>query len=227
MARWAHILFLTFLAASCRFPGDPRGTLDNVIGAVMRVGVLPDEPWVRWKNGGPQGIEADLIRAFAKELDARVEWVAGSTHELLEGLRRWRLDLVIGGITEDSPWAQQVGFTRPIYETAWVVAAREPMPLDSIEGRRVAVELTSWLAAKVEDEGGVPVKPDAEPSPQFRVLPEWAIGDGWFSTGFTLAETKRVMAIPSGENAWLMRLERFLKSRREKVTERLRRGGAA
>jgi cytochrome c oxidase subunit 2 len=70
------ILLALLATAACDLPRDPGGTLERVRGGTMRVGFVPTHPWVIATDGEPGGIEPRLLRAFARELGARIEWVA-------------------------------------------------------------------------------------------------------------------------------------------------------
>lgn len=98
-------------------PTNPDGTLDRVRGGVLRVGVSPAPPWTAPASDGsapgPGGIEPDLVRAFAETLDAEVEWTSGGEQALVDGLERDELDLVVGGLTADSPWVDHATLTYP------------------------------------------------------------------------------------------------------------------
>ncbi len=99
-------------------PADPDGTLDRVTGGELRVGVSHHPPWVVVpESGEPAGHEADLVREFAETLDASVEWVALGEEALMLHLENGRLDLVIGGLTSDTPWTDSAGVTRPYRES--------------------------------------------------------------------------------------------------------------
>jgi hypothetical protein len=54
-----------------------------------------------------------MVRELAEELGARVEWHPGGESTLMKALGHFELDLVIGGITPQTPWQGQVGLTRP------------------------------------------------------------------------------------------------------------------
>jgi ABC-type amino acid transport substrate-binding protein len=146
------VVVTSVLPAGCGVPRDPEGTLDRVRGGTLRAGVSVREPWTRLHDGRPAGVEAALLREFADELGARVEWTVGSESELFAALERRELDVVVGGLTEDTPWRDRVGLT----------------------GRYL---------------------------------------------------DRHVMAVPPGENGWLMCLERFLYAREERVRELLHTGG--
>lgn len=93
-------------------PTDPNGTLENVTGGTLRVGVSEDPPLVSVKGDQPTGALADLVSTFAAEHDAEVEWTFGSEESLVDGLESGELDLAIGGFTEETPWIDKAGKTR-------------------------------------------------------------------------------------------------------------------
>ncbi|CAA9308144.1 MAG: hypothetical protein AVDCRST_MAG61-1519 [uncultured Friedmanniella sp.] len=147
--RWVAGLLgaMSLVLGGCgTFPADPDGTLDRVQGGVLRVGVSPSPPWTVVGAGDPAGIEPDLVRRFADGLQAQVTWQVGGEEMLIGELEHHRLDLVVGGLTEDSPWTDKAAITKPYTEGP--------------------------------DPAGKPVG--------------------------------RVMAAPMGENAFLLRLEKFL-----------------
>jgi polar amino acid transport system substrate-binding protein len=99
-------------------PADPDGTLERVTGGELRVGVSHNPPFTTVPDSGePGGSEADLIREFAESLDASIEWVDGGEEALMLALENGRLDLVIGGLTSDTPWTDSAGVTRPYRES--------------------------------------------------------------------------------------------------------------
>jgi polar amino acid transport system substrate-binding protein len=98
-------------------PADPDGTLERVRGGTLHVGVSPNEPWTDVHDGAdPSGIDVDLVRGFASSIDATVEWTEGGEHVLMAGLELGELDLVIGGLTSDSPWVEKAALTVPFTE---------------------------------------------------------------------------------------------------------------
>ena len=79
------------LTLACDFPRDARDTLQLVRNGTMRVGVSENDPWVCFAGNEAEGIEPALIRQWARQLKARVEWVQGSKSALVEALQasRW------------------------------------------------------------------------------------------------------------------------------------------
>lgn len=108
------------LTAGCgaTIPTDPDGTLDRARGGTLRVGATANGSWVDLREGeDPAGREPDLVRSFASTLDADVAWSSGSEEALVAGLEDGDLDLVIGGLSEDTPWSEEAGMTRPYTES--------------------------------------------------------------------------------------------------------------
>jgi polar amino acid transport system substrate-binding protein len=102
---------------ACDLPRDPNGTLEGARGGVIRAGAVENPPWVVVDGATVGGLEAELVRAIAECLDARVEWVRGTESELLAKLERGHLDLVAGGLTDASPWRARVAFAGPYRTT--------------------------------------------------------------------------------------------------------------
>lgn len=93
----------------------------------MRVGVVQDAPWAFDSAGTVGGVEAALVNDIARGEHARVTWVKGAEGDLIKQLQQRRLDLVIGGLTGDLPWAKTLAFTRPYYtDTVTVHTADGP-----------------------------------------------------------------------------------------------------
>lgn len=116
VARLPLLSLLCALLGACggwprHYPEDPDGTLQRVQGGTLRAGVAHDPPFVVLA-GEPQGPEADLVRAYARSLGARVAWNRSGHDVLMRELEGRRLDVVIGGHSAQSPWAQRVSTSR-------------------------------------------------------------------------------------------------------------------
>jgi polar amino acid transport system substrate-binding protein len=111
------IVAVLAIEVACSLPRDADGTLERVAGKPLRVGVIVEPPWVTDTEGVIGGVEATLAHMIASDVGAReVTWVRAPEHALMEALHERRLDLVIGGLTADSPWSDQVALTRPYAE---------------------------------------------------------------------------------------------------------------
>ena len=117
------------LMAACDLPRDPEGTLDRVRSGTLRVGFVVDTPWVTAAGEGAGGIEGAIAAQLARGLGARIAWTHASETPLLTALHDGDLDLVIAGLTKDSPWAARASFTRPYYvDTTVVHGERKEVP---------------------------------------------------------------------------------------------------
>ena len=224
-ARICIALALATLLGACHIPEDPDGTLDRVEGGVMRVGVTESDPWVKLAAGVPTGgVEVSLARRFARDLDARIEWVDGREEELIGALKEGSLDLVIGGLTSKSRWKKDAALTRPYVETRTVVGVPPgSSPPDDLEGVQVAAELGSEAEALVDAETDAEVRAvrdlgEARGGPV--AAHDYVLDDLGLTVGPELKEDEHVMAVRLGENAFMVRLERFLLNREDEI-ERL------
>jgi polar amino acid transport system substrate-binding protein len=98
------------------FPCDAQETLKRVQGGRIRVGVVENAPWAQKIGDEARGIEAALVRELAEELGAKPEWHWGGEQAHMEALGRFELDLVIGGLTNRTPWKKKVGLSMRYFE---------------------------------------------------------------------------------------------------------------
>ncbi|HEX2050525.1 MAG TPA: transporter substrate-binding domain-containing protein [Actinomycetota bacterium] len=199
-------------SVACSLPRDPEGTLERVTDGTIRVGVSASDPWVVLGSGGPGGIEVELVERFATDLGAEVEWVEGSVDELAAALHVRELDLVVAGLASTSPISSEAALTHPYVTTQVVVAAPPGVALDDVAGVEVGVEDGSEAAGILAKTDAVPVRVDDVATFDGPVAVDSYLVDDLRlrDTGLRLAEVDHVMAVPHGENAWLVRLERFL-----------------
>jgi polar amino acid transport system substrate-binding protein len=221
------VLLVLVAGGACDLPRDPEGTLDRVRGGTMRVGVLEHPPWtVLTPSGAARGIEGALIAELARELGARIEWVRGTESQLLEALEMRELDVVIGGLTDSSPWARQVAFTRPFYTDTIVIGAPPGTTrVRSLEGRAVSVDAKEpAVGGYVRKKGGIPRPvPELGTALGLVAAPTWRLQYlGFGPAGITLHEAHHVVAATPGENAWLMRIEQSIAVRKPAIPVILR-----
>jgi polar amino acid transport system substrate-binding protein len=146
----------------------------------------------------------------------------------MEALERYELDLLLGGLTKESPWKTDVGLTSPYFENRIVVATRGPG--EKIKGIQVAVESGDVAAAYLEKKGAVPVRVERlrDASTEAIAGPEWEVQQlGFNQIVEQLMSEKHVVAAPPGENAWIKKLDEFLHSRRNEIIDRLKKENAA
>jgi polar amino acid transport system substrate-binding protein len=148
---------LALTGCSGGFPADPDGTLEQVRGGELRVGVSPAPPWTvlpppDTPDAEPSGSEVDLVTAFADHLGADVTWVVGGEEDLIGQLERSELDLVVGGLTAQSPWQGKAALTYPYGTTTGPEGKPEKRVMAAPLGENAfLVELESFLLARKDD----------------------------------------------------------------------------
>jgi polar amino acid transport system substrate-binding protein len=216
------LALMALVPSGCGIPRDPEGTLDRIRGGTMRVGVIESHPWAT-TNPSPAGVEVALMEDFAETVDAEVEWVPGSESDLVAALEVYALDVVIGGLTADSPWAEPVGLTSPYLTTRLVVGVPTGSPpVEDLDGLRVAVETGTEAEGLLRRQDAIPLPVEDLSAARGAVAVEdWALPDlGLRDSGLELDISEHVMAVPHGENALVTNLEEFL-SESEATTDRL------
>lgn len=139
----------TLLLGGCgAYPKDAAGSFERAEGGTLVVGVSPHEPWttVEPVTGDVSGSEAELVRGFADEMGADVDWRVGAESELAEWLSDGDIDVAIGGFQADSPWTEEIAFTRP-YEEVEAKGGTRKMVMGVRRGEnRMLVELERYLS---------------------------------------------------------------------------------
>src|SRR5690606_21171699 len=69
-----------------QIPTDPDGSFARIQGDVLRAGASPETGLVVVEGAEVSGPLADLVTAFADEIDATVDWTVGSEESLVTGL---------------------------------------------------------------------------------------------------------------------------------------------
>jgi hypothetical protein len=93
-------------------PTDPDGTLEEVAGGELRVGVTAEPGLVDTDTPTPSGAVPELVSGFAHSIDATPSWTVASEETLVGMLEHGDLDLVAGGFTDKTPWIDDAGITR-------------------------------------------------------------------------------------------------------------------
>jgi polar amino acid transport system substrate-binding protein len=209
----AILIYLLSLAACDDYPRDPKGSLKEVENQVLKVGAAEFVPWITFDDGKVTGTEAELVEQFARSLGAKVEWIKGSEGLLMNMLEANELHLVVGGITADSPWARHVALTRPYHKQQYVICSTDAtVSPQRVENQKVALAKNSPLGLQIKDKGGIPDRLDSLENHRGLIAISADERDR-YSCGHDdvqLKPTEHVMAIPMGENALLMAVEKFL-----------------
>jgi polar amino acid transport system substrate-binding protein len=217
-------IVLAITLAACGIPRDPEGTLARVSGGVMRVGVTEAPPWIELGDASPDGIEVRLVERFAEQIDAEIEWVEGSEEEIFSALKVRELDLVIAGLTAETPLSSEASITHPYLTTAALVAVPddrdEPEDIAELE---VGVEANTEIAGLLRKTDAQVVEVDDIEDYDGPVAIDNFLTDDLdvVDTGVRLGESDHVFAVPMGENDWMTALERFLLERPGEIEDLL------
>jgi polar amino acid transport system substrate-binding protein len=150
-------LLFAVLASCGPFPRDPHDTLARVAQGTLRVGVSVHPPWVL-PGPEPVGVEPELVGELAEELGVEIEWHPGSTEALLARLEgrgkggsvvsdNPALDLVIGGLCQDSPWRKHVAFSLPYADVDEGMGCERVLAMPPGENAW-AMRVDSWIATR-------------------------------------------------------------------------------
>ncbi|MBF4995312.1 transporter substrate-binding domain-containing protein [Arthrobacter gandavensis] len=120
----ATVALLAVVGCVGHFPADPDQTLTDVTGGTLRVGASVNPPYVEDQGRHLSGSEVELVEHYAQTLDANIEWTQGGEEDLMGRLEHGELDLVIGGLTDKTPWTKKAGLTRPYTESTDAFGSR-------------------------------------------------------------------------------------------------------
>lgn len=197
----------------CRYPTDIEHTMERIQNGVLEVGLTENSPWVIRTNDGPAGLEPEIIRSLAEQLNSEIRWHWDSEDDLLAALQHHQLDLVIGGLTNRSRLSQQAALTRPYYQSRYTVGFPSGVPLpSSLNGLEVAIPPVNHMHAALKEKNAKPVKvTDVTRTESPIAAPTWWLSaHGLMAGPWEIIIDKHVMALPKGENAWMLALQRHL-----------------
>jgi len=204
--------------AGCHYPTDIEHSLDKIKGGVIEVGLTENPPWVIRTPDGPAGLEPEIIERLAGQLNAEAHWHWGEESDLLQALKERQLDLVAGGLTQKAHLSKDAAPTKPYYKSHYMVGFPSSIAMpDSLEDQAIAINAVNHIGKVLRDKGARPnLKTDAKSlaGTDGPVAEQawWLRAHGFEPGPWTLASDKHVMALPKGENAWMIVLQRQLNS---------------
>ncbi len=208
----AGLLALT--VGACGLPRDTEGTQERIQReGVLRAGLVRHEPWAYLRDGKPAGPEVEAVEQLAATLGARVAWTVAPESELVHGLKEHALDLVVGGVSAKSPWVKELGAGQPFLTSRLLVGAPQGQSVpETLQDAAIAVAPGSMAGPLLMKEGArVHEAETLHQAPGPRAAWDWQL-EGW---GYVpgphkpLREEKWVWVVPSGENRWLLTVDRL------------------
>lgn len=213
---------LAISLSGCGIPRDANGTLERVRSDTLRVGVTEHPPFIIRHGTEPEGVEADLVRAFADALGAEIAWRWGPLTSHLEALRTFELDLLAAGLPADHAALKHVSTTLPYYRGHAAIGVRPGTPKAADwRGVEVAVASGQAIAAHVEEIGARAVRTERPGVAPYAAAPDWQLAAWGLEPRVRLAPERYVLAAPPGENGLLHRLDHLLAQREAWVAQAL------
>ena len=209
------IVTLLLIFAGCEnYPKDPHNTLEKIKGDTIRVGIAESGQWASYKDHSAQGLEAEIIKTYAQQINATIKWIPGAQEDLINLMKKYEIDIAIGGFTNSSVFKKHAALTQPFYTEKIKVGAPASFPIpEEIEDQEVLVKegsaaLLAALAAEAK-----PVKYDSlnNSIAQLIVAPEYELEQmGLQVSKYDLKKIEHVLAIPKGENGFLADLDKYI-----------------
>lgn len=207
------LLIAAMALAGCRYPTDVEHSLERIGGGTMKVGLTENPPWVIRSDDGPAGVEVEIIERLAERLNADVQWYWDNESTLLQALKAHQLDLVAGGLTKSSRLSKFSAPTKPYFQSRYTVGVPNTGELPaSLKGQDVALHPVNHYSEALTDEGAHPVlQQDLANAGGAVAAPTWWLLAHGFEPGtWELTTDKHVLALPMGENAWMLTVQRHL-----------------
>jgi ABC-type amino acid transport substrate-binding protein len=165
-----------------------------------------------WSSGSPS-------RSTRRSSGSR-----GRRRRFFSALKVRELDLVIAGLTAETPWSSEASITHPYLTTAALVAVPddrdEPEDIAELE---VGVEANTEIAGLLRKTDAQVVEVDDIEDYDGPVAIDNFLTDDLdvVDTGVRLGESDHVFAVPMGENDWMTAVERFLLERPGEIEDLL------
>lgn len=215
-----YAMGLLLLAGCSNYPRDPENTLQQVRNDTLLVGITHNPPYTSLDEDQPTGVEVALVKEIAQDLSATIKWIPRNETTLMEALKNQQLHLVVGGVSKDSPWKKEAGFTKPYFKAGIFVGVKSGTPhLKDIDGQQIGVLEGASAIALVKKKGGIPVIVQDLKSFSGPVAADKALllKQGFELTDICLKKDEKVMALIKGENAWLIYLETYFENHRDHI----------
>lgn len=206
------VVTLVIFTGGCEgFPKDPNGTLEKARNNILKVGLTgydaaADVP------AEPVSGQITFVRQFAREINAKIRWVKGSQGDITELLSHHELHMAIGGFTPDSPFKNEITLSKPYFAEKIKIAGRGRAVPGRIKNEQVIVK--DYITAMyVREKGAIPVISSAFSAPGNVLIAarESELNKmGIQQDDRILHKLEYVVAIPMGENAFLIALEKFI-----------------
>ena len=125
------VFLLALLFTGCGTTNQPYGlegsggNAEPATTNILRIGCALNYPPVIFKqNGQPSGLEADLVRRLAEELNRKPVFVEMDFEKLIPALLDGRIDIIASGMSITEPRSVRVAFSLPILRVGQMALVR-------------------------------------------------------------------------------------------------------
>ncbi|GGB76280.1 hypothetical protein GCM10007424_15360 [Flavobacterium suaedae] len=106
-----RITLFLLIVVGCSFPKDPEDSFNKTKEQGLKVGVINNPPYSYYKEGKAYGKEVKLIERFTKKEGLKINYISGSESTLVEKLKNYNINVVIGGFDNKTVWKEKAGLT--------------------------------------------------------------------------------------------------------------------
>lgn len=204
----------------CSLPQDPEDTLNSIQNGTLRAGIVNNPPWTIWNKGEPYGIEVEILKGIAKELNSEIKWKKGSEEKLFSALEHGDLDIVLSGLTKSSPWVKHVGPSNPFLETRLTIGLPNDLsPKYNLKEIKIAVPFGSPRAHLLKKKGYKIEEVDSIKKYNGPVCAyEYELESlNKNDSGIKINIEKHILPVKKGENAWLVYIENYCRKNEKTI----------
>lgn len=155
----AVIMGVAMITAGC------GSSNDSAKGKTLKVGTNADfAPFEFQGSDGNeyQGFDMDLIRALAKEMDAKLEISNITFDGLIPALQSGNIDIAISGMSINDERKQSVNMSDPYYDSGLSILVRKDNndidSFDDLQGKKIAVQIGTASAEEAKKVPNAQVK---------------------------------------------------------------------
>lgn len=157
---------LTFAACGANSPTASTGTSPGApaAGTTLKVATEPAFPPFQSQaasGGGLEGFDIDLMNAIGEAAGLKIEFESLPFDGIIPALKAGTVDAAISAMTITAERAEAVSFSRPYFKAGLAIAVKEgdttTTSLESLQGRRIAVQIGTTGADKAKKVSGAQV----------------------------------------------------------------------
>ncbi len=222
-------IVIIFSLTYCGIPHDPSNTLEKIRNDTIKAGIVDNPPWAIWNNGTASGVEVEILKGIAGELNSEIKWKAGSEEELFAALETGSLDIVVSGLLKSSPYTALVGPTNPYVKTNLIIGIPPNINYSKAKIKKMVIGIPFGSARKsLLENKGYKIKEAADLKSYSGPVCAYEYEMDSLNkipVGKALKIEKHILPVMKGENGWLVYIENYSRKNQNKIKEYLQNYG--